>query len=278
MMTVGRPPPAAPGAGHDATGSLAPAARGIRRDTSVPSPGALRTVAVPPRRVHPGVHRLGQPLPVGGHGRRVEALPPVPHVQRHRVRLDLGEHRDHGGAGPLGRVDRGLPPGAQQRPEIVVELAVPDQHDLDRDPVLGLDLLLDLPHSGGQRQVRALQGARRAAVEQPRAQLALLRPGQGDDLLRVAGPALDQGQRLQDRVVHPGGHVGPLLGAGPGLPLDDQVAGDPQPPRAQRHDNAGDDQPQAADGRQQQAPLVPHGHQDADAAARQDQGQNQPER
>jgi hypothetical protein len=70
--------------------------------------------------------------------------------------------------------------------------------------------------------------------------------------------------------VHPAGHVGALLGPGAGLALDDQVPGDAQPPGAEGHDKAGDDQGQAADGRQQQPPLVAQGEQEPDAGAGQD--------
>ena len=96
----------------------------------------------------------------------------------------------------------------------------------------GLHLLLDLPDAAAEGG-RVLAVAERVApLEQPRAQLPLLRPGQLDDLLGIVGAALDQRQRLQHRIVHVGGHVGPFFGPGPGLPFEHEVAGDAQPPRA----------------------------------------------
>ena len=187
--------------------------------------GALALGAADGRRAaaagHPGVDRLGQPLAVAAAPRpgrspgRGPARRPTP-----GVRLDLGEQRDDLGAGPLRRVDRRLARRREQGAQVIVELAVPDGDRLDGDPVLGLDLLLDQPHPGREASCPAVDRARRPAVEQPGPQLALLRPGQLDDLLRIVRAALDQGQGLQHRVMHPRGHLGPLLGPDPGLALD----------------------------------------------------------
>jgi len=93
--------------------------------------------------------------------------------------------------------------------------------------VLGLHVLLDEPDPAASVHVLAVPASRGPGrSEQPGAQLALLRPGQLDHLLRCLGAALEWGERLQDRVVHPGRHVGPFLGPDPGLPLDHEVAGD----------------------------------------------------
>ena len=89
--------------------------------------------------------------------------------------------------------------------------------------------------------------ARRPAVEEPGAQLPLLRPGELGDPLRLIGVELDQGEGLQDGVVHPRGHVGPLLGADPGLALDHEVTRDPQPPRPEHHDDRGDHEHEPAE-------------------------------
>ena len=96
--------------------------------------------------------------------------------------------------------------------------------------MLRLHLLLDQPYAGGEGHVLAVQGAGRAAVEQPGAQLPLLSASHLDDLLRLVRAALDHGQRLQHRVVHPRGHVRPFLGPDPGPALLGQVPGDAQPP------------------------------------------------
>ena len=59
----------------------------------------------------------------------------------------------------------------------------------------------------------ALAGAVRVVRRQPRAQLALLAAGERGDLARIARALLDEGERLQDRVVQVGGDLGALLGA-----------------------------------------------------------------
>ena len=75
--------------------------------------------------------------------------------------------------------------------------------------------------------------AGRLAPEQPGPQLALLGPGQAHDVLGIVGRPLDEGQRLEDRVVDVGRHLRPLLGQGAGLAFRHQVADQAQPPRAE---------------------------------------------
>jgi hypothetical protein len=55
-------------------------------------------------------------------------------------------------------------------------------------------------------------------------ELPLLGPGQAHHVLGVVGRALDEGQRLEDRVVDVGCHLGPLFGSGTRLALRHQVA------------------------------------------------------
>ena len=80
------------------------------------------------------------------------------------------------------------------------------------------------------------------ALEQPRAELAFLGPGQLHHVAGIVGRPLDEGQGLQHRVVHVGGHLGPLLGQGPGLTLRHQVTDQREPPGAEDHHDGGDDQ------------------------------------
>src|SRR6266568_7325148 len=115
------------------------------------------------------------------------------------------------------------------------------------------------------------------ALEQPGAQLAFLQPGQLDDLLRVVRAPLDQRERLQHRVVHPGRDVGPLLRAHPGLALQHQVAGDPQPPRAEEQHDGRDHQHHPAERAQQRHAHVRR-EQPAHPADEQHAGQHQAKR
>jgi len=71
--------------------------------------------------------------------------------------------------------------------------------------------------------------------------------------------------------VHPGGHVGPFFRAGPGLALDDEVAGDAQPPGAQDQDDRGDYQRYPAQRPEQGVAGVP-GQQHDQAADEQQAG------
>ena len=124
----------------------------------MPSPGALVTAAVPPRRViRPRIDSARPLRSLGPHPGRSPCRGPAP--QRHLAGLDLGEQRDDAGARPLGRVDRRLPGGREQGGQVLVEVAVADGHRLDRDPVPGLDVLLDLPDPAGEGLVRSSRSA-----------------------------------------------------------------------------------------------------------------------
>ena len=77
-------------------------------------------------------------------------------------------------------------------------------------------------------------GARLAVGVEPRAQLALLPPRERRDASRVVRLALDQGERLQHRVVDAGGEVGALLDANAGVALGVALAYEPPRPRHER--------------------------------------------
>ena len=88
---------------------------------------------------------------------------------------------------------------------------------------------------GGQVLVRV-----GAPPVEPAAQLALLRPGQPGHLARVVDVALDEGQRVQHRVVHVRRDLGALLLADPRVALRRQLARHLQPPRAAHQGQPGD--------------------------------------
>ncbi len=109
----------------------------------------------------------------------------------------------------------------------------------------GLDLLLNQAYAGRNGHLAVRHRARRATIEQPGPQLTLLSSGETDDPLRLVGMKLNQGESLKDRVVHARGHIRPLLGTRPCLPLDDEVSRDPQPPRPEDNNDGGNDQDSA---------------------------------
>ncbi len=97
---------------------------------------------------------------------------------------------------------------------------------------------------------RALQRGRfglGAPAVQPRAQLALLPPGEARHLLGIVG-ALDQDERLEHGVVEVGGERGPLLLAHPQPPLLVEPADEPADRRCGEHGDAGDGDRDGADG------------------------------
>ncbi len=139
-------------------------------------------------------------------------------------------------------------PAAQQRPQLRGQLAVAHRHRVHRHTVARLDIAFDHRHGLGHRRHLTVERPRGPALEQPGPQLALLGPGQARHLALVPGGALDERQGLEHRVVHGGGHVGALLVAHPLAPLDRQVAGQAQPPRAEDDQEPDDDDVGGEDG------------------------------
>ena len=219
----------------------------IFSSTSVPSPGARpddhrATVAS-----HAGPDRLGDALAVGGDVGGIEPLAAVAHEQHDGAGLDLGVERDLRGSGPFGGVDRGFPGRIEEGAEPFGEGTVPHHHHLDRDPVIGLDVALEQSDPLGQDRDVVADGAGRPALEQPGPQLSLLGPGQAHHVLRVVGRALDEGERLQHRVVHVRGHLAPFLGQRPRFTFGHQVADQADPPRPEDDHDGGDHQQGAAE-------------------------------
>ena len=129
----------------------------------------------------------------------------------------------------LGRVDqwpRGWPrPGRQGRRRASQS---PTETSSTVDPVACPRPRRRLPRSAATGCRR-----RRRRSVQPGPQVALLGAGEPGDRGGVVGVLLDQGQRLEHRVVQVGGQVGPLLGAHPLRPLGGQVGGEPVDPGPQ---------------------------------------------
>ena len=238
--------------------------------TSAPWPGAERMTAEPPEPGHAGPYGLGDALTILRHGIGVEPVAPVADEEHHHVGLDLGVERDLGGAGPFGGVDGGFPGGIEQGAQPVGELAVPHHHHLHLDTVVGLHLTLQHADALGHRRGIVTEGARRAALEEPRPQLALLAAGQARHVLGVIGRTLDESERLQHRVVHVGRHLRPLLGQGPGLAFRHQVAHQADPPGPEDHHDGGDDQYRSADRAQGRTGGVAEGEHEHAAHAEQD--------
>ena len=121
--------------------------------------------------------------------------------------------------------------------------------------MVGLDLALQQPDALGQHRGVLADGTRRAPLEEPGPQLALLGPGQPHHVLRVVGRPLDQRQGLEHRVVHVRRHLRPLLGQRPRLALGDEVAHQAEPPGAEDddagrdHERGAAERPQRGDGR-----------------------------
>ena len=144
----------------------------------------------------------------------VEAVAGVADEPRQLGVVGLDEDVDPLDAGVAGGVDDGLADRRDERPRGVVERLVADDHRLHPHVVVGLDG----DGHGVDRRVQRHRVARVGRAVQPRAQLALLAPGQRRHPPRVVG-ALDQHQRLQHRVVQVGGHPRPLVLADARRPL-----------------------------------------------------------
>ena len=187
---------------------------GSTSSTSVPSPGAERTVAVPPEPGQPAGHRVAQPPPVVGHRLGVEALAAVADEHRHPLRRHLRVEVGRRGARVLGRVDQGLAGRRAQRGQGVVQRGVADDDRLDGELVVVLDLG---DHAGDQPGPRAARSATAGSYSQVRSSRSWLRASRPTASGSIGVP-LDQGQGLQHRVVQVRGDRGPLLGADRGPP------------------------------------------------------------
>ena len=93
---------------------------------------------------------------------------------------------------------------------MVVERAVPDGDELDSDAKPTLDVGAHLLERPGERV-----GIEKRGAVQPVAELALLATGEGAHFGRLGRSFLDQGQRLEHRIVEMGRDLGPLLRADP---------------------------------------------------------------
>ena len=158
-------------------GWRSPAARGMVSDTSVPSPGTLRTVAVPPRRAIRAWMDWARPLRSAG---TAAGSNPRPRSRTNSAtwpgstsaKIETTGAPDH-----FDRVDRRLPRRGQQRAQVVVQLAVTDGDGLDGDLVLRFHLLLDEPDPGREGQVLRRPASR--AAGRRTARRAARAPGPG---------------------------------------------------------------------------------------------------
>jgi phage shock protein PspC (stress-responsive transcriptional regulator) len=199
--------------------------------TSVPL-SSRRTLAVP---LHAAQDGLPHPEPVLGDVVELEprAVVADERLDPRRADLDVGRH---GWRAVPDRVQEGLPHGPHERLPTVVEVAVTRDDQLDGRAVDVLDLVRDLSHRGGEGGV----GTGRAGI-QPRAQLALLGAGELRHRRRVVGLALDEGERLEHRVVQVGRDVGALGGPGELGLLAAQVRPEAQAPGSRDQHHAGED-------------------------------------
>ena len=186
----------------------------ITSSTSVPWPGVEWISRAAAMAFHATDYRVPDAAAVRARLIGVETRTAIAHEDLGAAVLDLGVERDRLRPGELGRVHERLAGGGDQRGRTIVERAVADGHDLDRDVVVGLDL-----GRGGLERAGERRGAGGPGVVQPRPQLALLAAGERGDLARVVGALLDERERLQDGVVQVGGDLGALLRADPLRPL-----------------------------------------------------------
>src|SRR5690554_5346990 len=128
----------------------------------------LRRAAAP---AHATEDRLAHPEPVVRDGVEVETLPAVAHEDLDAVLGDLEVDRDGRLAVPR-RVEQRLTRREQERGRVLVRGTVADDDGLHGDRLKVLDLCDD------RREVSRERGTRRQpVVVEPRAQLALLGPG-----------------------------------------------------------------------------------------------------
>lgn len=132
----------------------------------------------------------------------------------------------------LGGVGHGLPGGGRDVGQALVEVDVARLDQIHRDTVPLLDA------AGGVGQGTREGGlAPLPATVQPGAQVALLGPGEHLGTRRILGP-LDQGERLEHRVVQPGGHGHPFLGADALRALTLRLGARPGDARSEEQDDA----------------------------------------
>ena len=223
---------------------------GTSSRTSVPCPGAVRTTARPPWRSMRPTTDCARPYRSVGHRRRVEAAAAVAHEDLDPLPADLGVdlHRlDPGVLGGVhqrlaGRGDQRLPPAGRSgsRRPTTTSTAMPWSSSTSA-----------AASSRARARVRSASSpAPAGAYSQPRSSRSCVRARRLTS--RRSSRLADQGQRLQHRVVHVGGELGPLLRPDALAPLVAQVAGHPEPPRARQHREADDD----GDRRQQPLPRL----------------------
>ena len=178
--------------------------------------------------------------------RTVEARAAVAHEDGDGVVGDLGVDVDLLDPGELGGVRHRLARGEHERAGGVVDRAVARARDLDPHAVELLDLGCRGRERGDERG--ALVSERPVGV-QPAAQLPLLAARERRHPARLRGMALDQRERLQNRIVHARGDLRALLAADPGGALGVALEREAPQPRP------GDQQQRARDraGREQRA-------------------------
>ena len=137
----------------------------------------------------------------------------------------------------LGGVEQGLAGGRTEGGELLVDRGVADDHRVDDQRVVGLDL----GHHARDQPGPGAALADHLRVVEPGAQLPLLAAGQPVDRLLVVGVPLDQRQGLQHRVVQVRGHGGALLGPDAGGALLGPGVEQPAPDRGGHEDDADED-------------------------------------
>ena len=181
---------------------------------SVPPPGAVSIGRAAAHAGQPRVDRVAQPAAIRRHGPGVEPGSPVVDEDAHRPGRHAHEDVDPVHPRVLGRVGDRLPRRVHEGVEHRVEGQVGGLDQADAHAVGVLDLADD-------RAKRRPQGGGRARIfsaVEPGPQLAVLAAREALRPLAVR-LALDQGQRLEHRVVEPPGDPLALLDPDPLAPL-----------------------------------------------------------
>ena len=179
--------------------------------------------------VHPPDDRFPHAEPVRGKRIRVEAWPPV---LDENLRCGVGDFQvdGHGAASVAGGVQHGLAGRLDERLVALGHDAVPHGDHIDRVPQCVFNL-----GGRGFDGFGKLAGFVAGVPVQPAPQFALLRAGQPDDVVLIAGAALDQREGLEHGVVEVGGDLGTLGGADTPRSLGFQVPPELQAP-GQQHE------------------------------------------